>query len=132
MKDTGLRKIFYSIALFGIALFALPADADAQGRYVGQYSRMDVDQIIRRLEDSSNEFRDDFRREIDRSNLSNAQRRTYLNQVAAFENQADRLRSNFDRDNDWWRSRNQVQNLVAAAQPLNRTMNMIAFRRQIE
>jgi hypothetical protein len=132
MKNTGIKKLFYSVALFGLAFLAMPDEADAQGRYVGRYSRADVDQIIRRLEEAGDQFRSDFRRAVDRSNLSNAQKRTYRNQVDAFENQTDRLRSNFDRDNDWWRSRNQVQNLIAAAQPLNQTMNTIAFRRQIE
>ena len=132
MNSSILRKVFYSAALAGLALLALPGETDAQGRYVGRYSRGDVDQIIRRLEDSGDEFRRDFRQAVDRSNLSGSQKRTYRNQVDNFESQTDRLRSNFDRENDWWQSRNQVQNLVAAARPLNQTMNRIAFRRQIE
>lgn len=117
-------------ALFAILLTAV--DGNAQGRYVGQYSKAQVDQIIRRLEDSGDTFRNDFRREVDRSNLSSTQKRTYRSQVDRFENATDRLRSHFNSQNNWWNSRSQVQSLLNEAHPLNNTMNSIGFRRNIE
>lgn len=116
--------------LFSVVLF--DNTANAQGRYVGQYSRADVDGIIRRVEDSGDDFRSNFRRELDRSNLNSSQKRTYRNQVDSFERATDRLRSRFNSDNNWWNSRTQVQSLVADSRPLNVTMNAVPFRRQIE
>lgn len=119
--------------LFTIAAFLVGAgDVSAQGRYVGQLSRNDVDSIIRRMEDSGDEFNRDFRRELSNSNLSSSQKRTYNNQSNAFENATDRLRSNFNNQNSWWESRSQVQNVISNARPLNQTMLSIGFRRNVE
>ena len=132
MMKRNLVSIFVIGLVAGLFTVFSAIDANGQGRYVGQYSRARVDQIIREMENAADEFRRDFRNELDRSNLSGGQKRTYRNQVDNFENETDRLRSNFDRDNNWWRSRNQVQRVVNAAAPLNNTMNSIAFRRNIE
>lgn len=123
---------FVSTITAAIFALLLAGGATAQGRYSNQYSRADVDNIIRNMEDRADEFRRDFYDELDRSNLSSSQKRIYRNQVTNFENATDRLRSNFDNDNSWWQSRNQVRTVVANAQPLNTTMNAIAFRRRIE
>lgn len=117
-------------ALFTMLL--VPASADAQGRYAGQLSRTDVDGIVRRVEESGDDFRSNFREALNRSNLSDSQKRTYRNQVDSFERATDRLRSRFDSDNNWWNSRTQVQNLISDSRPLNVTMNTVPFRRQIE
>lgn len=130
MKNT--IKLGLMTLVIGIISSFTATDVSGQGRYVGQYSRANVDDIIRRMEDSGDEFRDDFRNELDRSNLSNSQKNTYRRQVDSFEQATDRLRSNFDRDDNWWTSRNQVQTVVANARPLNQTMNSISFRRNIE
>lgn len=131
MKNTFFKKILSVMAFSFIALLTV-SDTNAQGRYVGQYSKSQVDDIIRRVEDSSNDFRSNFRQELDRSNLSSSQKSTYRRQVDNFENAADRLRKNFNSQNNWWSSRSQVQSLISAAQPLNTTMNSIGFRRNIE
>jgi hypothetical protein len=132
MKKLMFRNLLALLAAAIGLVFIGVSDAAAQGRYVGQLSRSDVDNIIRRLEDSSDEFRRDFLKELDRSGLSGSQKRTYRNQVDLFENATDRLRSDFDRQNSWWESRNQVRNVISAAVPLNNTMNSITFRRNIE
>ncbi|MER3429740.1 MAG: hypothetical protein C4324_01625 [Blastocatellia bacterium] len=132
MKKLSIGKLVtLLLAAIGI-LFVSGGDAAAQGRYVGQLSRSEVDNIIRQLEDSGDEFRRDFLRELDRSSLSGSQKRAYRNQVDLFENATNRLRSDFDRQNSWWESRNQVRNLINSAIPLNNTMNSIAFRQRIE
>lgn len=130
-RNTNLAAAI-SIVFAALMVLGGAGTVDAQGRYVGQLSRNDVNDIIRRMEDSADEFRQDFIRELDRSNLSSGQKRTYRNQVNSFENATDRLRSNFDNDDNWWQSRNQVQNVVSNARPINTTMNSIAFRRNIE
>lgn len=132
MKIVEFNKATLTVvtSLFAVCLFA--GSAHTQGRYVGQYSRADVNQIIRRVEESGDEFRRDFRNEVNRSNLSRSQKSRYRDQAEAFENTTDRLRSNFDKNNSWWESRSQVQDVVTNAGPLNITMNAVNFRRNIE
>jgi hypothetical protein len=132
MKKQEIIGLAAMMMATAVLLLSAAAGAAAQGRYVGQLSRSDVDNIIRRLEDSGDEFRRDFLRELDRSGLSGSQKRIYRNQVDFFENATDRLRSDFDRQNSWWESRNQVRNVISAAVPLNNTMNAISFRRNVE
>lgn len=121
-----------AITLSTLLLCCFTTLINAQGRYVGQLSKNDVDKIIKNLEDSGDNFRRDFRSEVDRSNLSSSQKKLYKNQVDNFERATDRLRSDFDNNNSWWESRNQVQSVISASRPLNVTMNGISFRRKIE
>jgi hypothetical protein len=132
MRKTRLFSALMTAALGALFVFAASAETAAQGRYTDRYSRAQVDDIIRRLEDSGDEFRRDFENELNRSNLSNSQRNAYRRQVETFENSTDRLRSTFDNSDTWWNARSQVQNVVANSRPLNTTMNGILFRRNIE
>lgn len=105
----------------------------AQGRYANQYSRNDVNNIISRLEDSSNSFRTDFRNEMDRSPINGSPQEDRYNQIVAnYENSLDRLRRRFDRGDTWWQSRNEVQTVLNNAQQVNDMMNSIQFRRNLE
>ena len=130
MKNISARLVSTTTA--ALFVFVLAGVAAAQGRYTDRYSRADVDTVIRNVEDRADEFRRDFYAELERSNMGSSQERVYRNQVNNFENATDRLRSNFDSDNQWWQSRNQVRNVITNATPLNSTMNSIAFRRRIE
>ncbi|MBK9154502.1 MAG: beta/gamma crystallin family protein [Chloracidobacterium sp.] len=132
MKINKLIKTASAAVAFSFTVLLLAESTDAQGRYVGQYSRNDVDGIIRRLEDSGDEFRRDFIEAVNQSNLSGSQKSRYRDQVNDFENQTDRLRSNFDRNDSWWESRSEVQRVIANAAPLNVTMNAVNFRRNLE
>ena len=132
MKKRNSAAALISAMTSALFIFVLAGTATAQGRYSNQYSRGDVDTIIRTVEDRADEFRRDFYNELDRSNLSSSQKRSYRDQVENFENATDRLRSNFNNDNTWWRSRSQVQVVINNSQPLNSTMNGIEFRRNIE
>ena len=132
MRMKNFSAVLVSTLTATLFVFVLGEIAAAQGRYSNQYSRADVDTIIRNVEERADEFRRDFYAELERSNLGAGQERVYRNQVTDFENASDRLRRNFDSDNNWWQSRNQVRNVITNAQPLNSTMNSIAFRRRIE
>ena len=125
----------FSSLLLAMALLSLGALSQvmAQGRYTSQYSRNDVNNIIQRLEDSSNSFRTDFRNEMDRSPINGSPQEDRFNQIVAnYENSIDRLRRRFDRGDTWWQSRNEVQDVVNNAQPVNDMMNTIQFRRNLE
>lgn len=105
----------------------------AQGRFVNQYSKRDVSNIISRMENSSDAFRRDFDRAMDNSNLNGTSAEDRFNNIVRdFENSVDRLRREFDRNDSWWQSRNQVQSMIRDASPVNTMMNTLPFRRNIE
>jgi hypothetical protein len=125
------RKILSTFVIL-ICVAAGVSAAYAQGRYANVYNRAQVDGFVRQLEDSSDAFRDDFRREVSNSGLSNSTKRTYNGYVNQFENAVDRLRSRFNSNDSWWESRNEVSNMISNSRNLNTTMNNAAFRRQLE
>lgn len=116
----------------GIFVLSSANVAIAQGRYVNQYSRADVDNIIRRMEQNSDEFRTDFRREMNDSNLNRSTRNRFNGYVAASENAIDELRRHFDGTDSWWESRSRVQSVVSASQNVNSMMSQLPFERQLE
>ena len=124
------------LAAFALAMasvFVFSNVSLGQGRYVNQYSRQDVSNIIRALEQSSNTFSADFDREMDRSRINGTGAEDqYNSNVRNFENSLDRLRRNFDRNNDWWSVRSEVQEVMNRAQSVNTMMISIAFRRNLE
>lgn len=124
-------KILSTLVIFAGVMLAASA-AMAQGRYTNTYNRTQVEAFVQQLENSSNVFRNDFRREVNNSGLSAAQRRTYNNYATQFENALDRLRNRFDSNDSWWESRNEVRNMISNSQNLNTVMNSAAFRRRIE
>lgn len=119
-------------ALAGIFVFAVASDASAQGRYSNQYSRADVDRIIRNMEQNSDEFRTDFRREMNNSNLNSSTRNRFNGYVATMENSVDDLRRHFDRNDSWWESRSRVRTVVNSSQNVNTMMRTLPFRRNLE
>lgn len=123
-----------TISAIAISLFVLASGltAFAQGRYANVYSRSQVEEFVRQLENSSDAFYVDFRREVNNSNLSSSTKRTFNSYSTQFENAVDRLRSQFNSNDSWWESRNEVRNMITNGQNLNTTMNSAAFRRRIE
>lgn len=115
------------------AVLIFPDPASGQLRRQTRYSRADVNGIIQRLENSSDRFRRDFDRAMDNSRLNGTSEEDRFNgYVRDFENQLDRLRNDFDRTDSWWEVRNQVQDVIRDAEPVNRMMNAIPFRRTLE
>ncbi len=125
------RKLLSS-SLLVIALAVTATTAFAQGRYANVYNRQQVDAFVQQLETSSDAFHNDFRREVENSNLNGSTQRQLVNYAEQFENAVDRLRSRFDTNDSWWESRNEVQNVVNNSQNLNSTMNSASFRRNLE
>jgi hypothetical protein len=123
---------FASVAIAGLFVLGGALAIDAQGRYVGQYSRNDVSNIIRQMEENSDEFRTDFRRELNDSNLNSSTRNRYNGFVANMENAIDDLRRHFDRNDNWWLSRSRVQTVISRSQNVNTMMRSLPFERQLE
>jgi hypothetical protein len=135
MKKTGV--IFLLLVL--VSLFALPSDISAQGRHRGndrnnnsryeeRYTKREVEQIIRRVEEGSDRFRKDLDRDLDRSRLDGSKKEDRINEdVKRFERELDNLRKEFDRNDNWWQSRNNVQIALDAARPVATRMRNNPF-----
>ena len=133
------KKLLFSTLLSVFCLVTMTfvlssaADAQGQGRYANRYSKQDVSRIINKLEQSSNTFRTQFDRSMDRSNLNGTAAETRFNRnVEDYENSLDRLRADFDRSDSWWESRNGVESVMREARPVNVMMNSLPFRQRLE
>jgi hypothetical protein len=138
-------NLFFLLTIFAtLSLIVLPPDAAAQGRhdrdrdrndrydrddrydrndryerYRRRYQKREVSGFIARVEESSNRFRRDVDRDLDRSRLDGSRREDKINEdVKRFEDELDRLRRDFDRRDSWWESRNEVERAVEAARPV--------------
>lgn len=129
-KFLGLLAV--TVVAFFSATF-LPGDAYGQGRWAERYTRADVNNIIRRLENSSDRFREDFDRAMDDSAWNGTPNEDRYNRtVKDYENAVDDLRENFDRNDSWWQSRSRVTTVVNRARPVNTMINVLPFRRNLE
>jgi hypothetical protein len=127
-----LSSIFWAAGLAVLAIAGTMTVA-AQGRYADRYSRADVNGIIERLENSSNNFRRDFDRYLDESQWNNTPQEQQWNRtVANFERSLNRLRRNFDTSDGWWQNRADVQDVMSNARPVNQMMLLLPFGRRIE
>ncbi len=120
-----IRKNVLSTIIISLCIAAGVASVSAQGRYASVYSRADVDNFVRSLEDSSDVFSRAFN---DAGGTSTAERRV----VSRFENAVDQLRRNFNGGNNWWNSRNNVQGIMNEARQVNVMMNNDRFARRLE
>jgi len=113
-----IRVYIGLVSLCLLALASLPV--------LGQrnLARNQVDSIIRNLETSSDVFSRDFQRR----NTTANERRIVNN----FENAIDRLRRNFDRNDNWWDTRNDVQSIMDESRQVNQLMNGERFARSLE
>ena len=128
MKSKSLHAVFGLAACFAFAIAAA-----GQGRYANVYSKPDVNNIIRTLENSSDVFSRDFRRYMDQSQLNGSPSEQRLNRVVEnYENALDQLRRNFDRNNSWWASRDDVQDIMGEARNVNAMMNTLQFANRLE
>lgn len=102
-------------------------------RYEQRYAKRDVSEIIRRVEESSNQFRRDVDRDLDRSRLDGSRREDRINdEVRRFEDALDRLRREFDRNDSWWESRSHVQVALDAARPVATRLRNNRFSSNVE
>lgn len=112
-----------TVAAIGLVTFVAADVANAQNR--GRtYSQADVERLIRDVEQSSKEFERDFDTWLDRSPLDGQQREDrYNRQVQNLTSALSTLRSNFNRRNDWWLARSDMQRVLNAATLVNSALN---------
>lgn len=124
------KAVYRTILMLVIALSVFAGLAIAQQN---RYSRRQVGDLIAKLERSSNTFRRDFDREMDRSSINGTNEEDRLNRIVAnFESAMNRLRRDFDGSDNWWESRNNVNKVMDEARQVNAMMNNLSFARRLE
>jgi hypothetical protein len=109
-----------TLGLLTIASIAPAQPRVARGRV---YTKGDVDRIIKRVEDSTDKFKKEFDKALDRSRLNNTNREDQLNQDAKdLEHATDDLRKQFDRTDKWMDNRDQVRACLVLASKINVAM----------
>ena len=136
MKKGKLNLFVLAFLALGLITIALPVFSfgqdDDERTYTRRYNRRDVGTIITRLEQSSNTFRTDFNTYVRDRSVNNNERSRLTRIVDNYENALDGLRRKFDNDDNWWRSRNNVQSVMDEARQVNNMMNSLSFARRLE
>ncbi len=127
LRGFAARLAVIALASVSIALITLGAAAVANGQNqnrVRTYNQRDIERLIRDVEQSSKQFRRDFDNWLDRSPLDGQAREDQYNrQVKDLTNELGTLRSNFNKRNDWWLARSDMQRVLIAATLVNSALN---------
>lgn len=128
------KLIMASIALLMVAVASIPATAQYNRRSRSRgYTKAQVEQIIRRLENQSDRFVRSFDRSLDNSRADGTRREDNLNQRAKdLENALDVLRREFDRTDRYQDTRSQVSSVLSVAEDINRAMRNRRLRGNTE
>jgi hypothetical protein len=121
-------KLGLTLLLLGTMI---PVSAQGNQRYWNRYNQ--VNQIIRNIEQSTNEFRANLDRWLDQSRFNGREQEERFNsRVTALEQATDQLRREYDRTDSWWQTRNEVQRTLTAARPVEQMMRRQRFGREVE
>ena len=116
------RKVFITLAAV-CALLILSAPTEAQRRRTPRqrgYTKAQVNEIIRRVEERSDRFVKLFDRSLDRSRLDGTNREDRLNERARdLETALDDLRREFDRKENYVETRPEVRRCLDIATNIN-------------
>ena len=125
--------IGFAVCCLVLAL-AAPGLSNYQGRYRGRgYSKADVDRIIKRVEERSDEFKKIFDNALDRSVLDGTKTEDRLNErVKDFEKELDDLRGEFDRKDSWRETRANVEEVMRDAEGVNIVMRNRSLPARVE
>jgi hypothetical protein len=125
-------KVSLALATLSV-LFCLGMvrEVRSHGNYGAKdYTKGDVERIIKRVEERSDEFRKVVDRTLDRSALNGTNREDNINQqVKELENAIDTLRHDFDRADTWAETRSQVQRVMNEADEVNAIVRRGRWRR---
>ena len=122
-------------SIFALLLVFMTANfADAQGYANGRrYTKAQVDNVIKRVENRTDRFVNQFDRSLDNSRLDGSRREDNLNQQAKnLEAATDELRREFNRRQNWWDTRDNVQRCLNVAADINVAMRNRKFNRATE
>lgn len=125
---TTLMNLFL-LCLVTVTLASVAA-AQGTGPAGKFYTKAEVEQVIKRVEERSDSFRKVVDRTLDRSALNGTNREDNINeQVKELENAIDKLRKDFDRANTWQETREQVQRVMSEADEVNAIVRRGRWRR---
>lgn len=117
---------YIAAALFAVFLFCDSAHAQPRRGRGRVYTKADVERIIKRVENRSDEFKKEFDKALDRSRLDGTRREDQLNQYAKdLEQATNELRREFDRRDQWIENRDEVRRCLSLASKLE-----VAMRRR--
>ena len=125
-------KASLALAILSVLfLLGMVREVRPYGNYAAMdYTKADVERIIKRVEERSDEFRKVVDRTLDRSALNGTNREDNINQqVKELENAIDTLRHDFDRANTWAETRSQVQRVMNEADEVNAIVRRGRWRR---
>jgi hypothetical protein len=121
-----MKKLLTTALFSSLAMLFLLASADvanAQPRWARGYNRANVDQMIRRLENATDNFLRQLDKSLDNSRMNNSPREdNIMRDARALESRTDELRREYDRRDSWWENRDEVNRCILAARSLNSRM----------
>ncbi len=129
------------VSLFSVAFLILGSviilseTANAQPRRArGRvYTKADVDRVIKRVEERTDDFVRDFNKALDRSRLDGTYREDTLNQRARdLESATDELRREFDRRDTYQENTAEVRRCLTIARDINVAMKNRNFGGDVE
>jgi hypothetical protein len=122
MRGYITRRVFITLAAV-CALLILSVPGEAQRRRTPRqrgYTKMEVNNIIKRVEERSDRFVKLFDRSLDRSRLDGSNREDRLNEYARnLEKALDDLRGEFDRKENYVETRPEVRRCLDIATNIN-------------
>jgi hypothetical protein len=123
MRAYATRKIFITLAaVCALLILSAPAEAQRRHRPPAQrgYTKAQVNDIIKRVEERSDRFVKLFDKSLDKSGLDGTNREDRLNEHARnLETALDHLRSEFDRKENYVKTRPEVRRCLDIATNIN-------------
>lgn len=116
-----LSKFLVAVAsICAVLILSGPGQAQRRPR---AYTKADVDRVIKRVENRSDEFVGLFDRSLDHSKLNGSQREDRLNERASdLERALDELRREFNRTESYLQTRPEVSRVLNIAEGINGVM----------
>ncbi|MEZ5308700.1 MAG: hypothetical protein R2684_16265 [Pyrinomonadaceae bacterium] len=124
MKSHITKLLIGLSALLFVVIAADVSNAQNSRRARGrQYTKADVDRVIKRVEERMDNFVGNFDKSLDNSNLDGSDREDQLNAKAkALESATDELRREFDKRDAWIENKDEVRRCLNLATDLDKTM----------
>lgn len=114
--------------------FAIRSHAAAQGRARGRYySKSDVNEIIKRVEDNGDRLRKYVDSDIDKTRLNDTRAEDRIwERVKSFEEATDRLRHQFDKADRWQETRSEVEPVMREGREINRILDRFRISNRVQ
>ena len=115
------------VVLGCLSFLSVSSTSEAQRRARGResrYTKIDVDRLIKRVEENSNTFRSLYERSLSNGSLPGTEANDNLKaKIQRMDESLERLRSDFNRSDNWRDTKSQVAEVFAQARPVNRVLD---------